>query len=296
MTNRPDAVSALSITALLSQYAIDQRDGQIIIAHVLGVSRASLIAHPERRVDAARAKIAQNLLARRVAGEPVAYLLGTREFYGRDFVVSAATLIPRPETELLVERTLASITGHLLAANRTDAGVSKLINNHPSILDLGTGSGAIAISIALESPTTRVVATDISLAALQVATDNAQRLNASVEFIESDWYAKLTGRRFDFIVSNPPYVAGGDAHLSVGDLRFEPQSALTDESADGLRSIRAIIAGASAHLAPGGWLLFEHGYDQAVPCQALLLKAGFTNLISIKDLAGIPRVAGGQIR
>lgn len=296
MTNRPDAVSALSITALLSQYAIDQREGQIILAHVLGVSRASLIAHPERRVDAARAKIAQNLLARRMAGEPVAYLLGTREFYGRDFVVSPATLIPRPETEFLVERALASITGHLLSANLTDAGVSKLINDHPSILDLGTGSGAIAISIALESPTTRVVAADISLAALQVATDNAQRLNASVEFIESDWYAKLTGRRFDLIVSNPPYVAGGDAHLSVGDLRFEPQLALTDESADGLRSIRAIIAGASAHLVPGGWLLFEHGYDQAVPCQALLLKAGFANLISIKDLAGIPRVTGGQIR
>ena len=275
---------------------IDQREGQIILAHVLGVSRASVIAHPERRVDPAKAIIAQNLLARRVAGEPIAYLLGTREFYGRDFVVSAATLIPRPETEFLVERALASITGHLLSANLTDAGVSKLINDHPSILDLGTGSGAIAISIALESPTTRVVAADISLAALQVATDNAQRLNASVEFIESDWYARLSGRRFDLIVSNPPYVAGGDAHLSVGDLRFEPQLALTDESADGLRSIRAIIAGASAHLVPGGWLLFEHGYDQAVPCQALLLKAGFANLISIKDLAGIPRVAGGQIR
>ena len=296
MTDRPDAISTLSITALLSQYALDQREGQIILAHVLGVSRASVIAHPERRVDPAKAMIAQNLLARRVAGEPIAYLLGTREFYGRDFVVSAATLIPRPETEFLVERALASITGHLLSANLTDAGVSKLINDHPSILDLGTGSGAIAISIALESPTTRVVAADISLAALQVATDNAQRLNASVEFIESDWYARLSGRRFDLIVSNPPYVAGGDAHLSVGDLRFEPQLALTDESADGLRSIRAIIAGASAHLVPGGWLLFEHGYDQAVPCQALLLKAGFANLISIKDLAGIPRVAGGQIR
>ena len=275
---------------------IDQREGQIILAHVLGVSRASVIAHPERRVDPAKAIIAQNLLARRVAGEPIAYLLGTREFYGRDFVVSAATLIPRPETELLVEQALARITGHLLSVSRTGASVTQLVNPHPSILDLGTGSGAIAISIALESPASHVVAADMSVAALQVATDNAQRLNASVEFIESDWYARLSGRRFDLIVSNPPYVAGGDAHLSVGDLRFEPQLALTDESADGLRSIRAIIAGASAHLVPGGWLLFEHGYDQAVPCQALLLKAGFANLISIKDLAGIPRVAGGQIR
>lgn len=275
---------------------IDQREGQIILAHVLGVSRASVIAHPERRVDPAKAIIAQNLLARRVAGEPIAYLLGTREFYGRDFVVSAATLIPRPETELLVEQALARITGHLLSTSRTGASVTQLVNPHPSILDLGTGSGAIAISIALESPASHVVAADMSVAALQVATDNAQRLIAPVEFIESDWYAKLTGRRFDLIVSNPPYVAGGDAHLSMGDLRFEPQLALTDDSADGLRSIRAIIAGASAHLVPGGWLLFEHGYDQAVPCQALLLKAGFANLISIKDLAGIPRVAGGQIR
>ena len=275
---------------------IDQREGQIILAHVLGVSRASVIAHPERRVDPAKAIIAQNLLARRVAGEPIAYLLGTREFYGRDFVVSAATLIPRPETELLVEQALARITGHLLSTSRTGASVTQLANPHPSILDLGTGSGAIAISIALESPASHVVAADMSVAALQVATDNAQRLNASVEFIESDWYAMLTGRRFDLIVSNPPYVAGGDAHLSMGDLRFEPQLALTDDSADGLRSIRAIIAGASAHLVPGGWLLLEHGYDQAVLCQALLLQAGFANLISIKDLAGIPRVAGGQIR
>ena len=275
---------------------IDQREGQIILAHVLGVSRASVIAHPERRVDPAKAIIAQNLLARRVAGEPIAYLLGTREFYGRDFVVSAATLIPRPETELLVEQALARITGHLLSTSRTGASVTQLANPHPSILDLGTGSGAIAISIALESPASHVVAADMSVAALQVATDNAQRLIAPVEFIESDWYAKLTGRRFDLIVSNPPYVAGGDAHLSMGDLRFEPQLALTDDSADGLRSIRAIIAGASAHLVPGGWLLLEHGYDQAVPCQTLLLQAGFANLISIKDLAGIPRVAGGQIR
>jgi len=263
---------------------------------VLGVSRASVIAHPERRVDPAKAIIAQNLLARRVAGEPIAYLLGTREFYGRDFVVSAATLIPRPETELLVEQALARITGHLLSTSRTGASVTQLANPHPSILDLGTGSGAIAISIALESPASHVVAADMSVAALQVATDNAQRLIAPVEFIESDWYAKLTGRRFDLIVSNPPYVAGGDAHLSMGDLRFEPQLALTDDSADGLRSIRAIIAGASAHLVPGGWLLLEHGYDQAVPCQTLLLQAGFANLTSIKDLAGIPRVAGGQIR
>ena len=296
MTDRPDAVSTLSITALLSRYVIDQREGQIILAHVLGVSRASVIAHPERRVDPAKAIIAQNLLARRVAGEPIAYLLGTREFYGRDFVVSAATLIPRPETELLVEQALARITGHLLSTSRTGASVTQLANPHPSILDLGTGSGAIAISIALESPASHVVAADMSVAALQVATDNAQRLIAPVEFIESDWYAKLTGRKFDLIVSNPPYVAGGDAHLSMGDLRFEPQLALTDDSADGLRSIRAIIAGASAHLVPGGWLLLEHGYDQAVPCQALLLQAGFANLTSIKDLAGIPRVAGGQIR
>jgi release factor glutamine methyltransferase len=165
-------------------------------------------------------------------------------------------------------------------------------------LDLGTGSGAIAVSLALELaaayPGFRLSATDISPAALAVARGNAQRLGASIEFIGGSWYAGLANRRFDLIVANPPYVAGGDPHLAQGDLRFEPQTALTDGSADGLASIRNIVDGAVAHLEPGGWLLFEHGYDQAGACRELLLKAGFNNLISCMDLAGVPRVAGGQ--
>jgi release factor glutamine methyltransferase len=164
-----------------------------------------------------------------------------------------------------------------------------------SVLDLGTGSGAIAVSIALERPEATVVAADFSIEAIAIAAKNARRLNANVEFVESNWYASLAGRKFDVIVANPPYVAGGDAHLSQGDLRFEPQIALTDDSGDGLHSIRAIVDGAADHLHAGGWLLFEHGYDQAEACRALLLKAGFKNLISINDLAGISRVAGGQI-
>ena len=164
------------------------------------------------------------------------------------------------------------------------------------ILDLGTGSGAIAVTLALEHPNAIVVAADVSHDALVIAKENARRLHADVQFIQSNWYEKLAARKFDLIVSNPPYVAGRDEHLLQGDLRFEPQIALTDESSDGLQSIRSIVDGAPAHLHPGGWLLFEHGYDQVDACRELLLKAGFENLISIDDLAGIPRVAGGQIR
>jgi release factor glutamine methyltransferase len=329
-----------SITVLLSQKEIDKREAQMLLAHVLGISRAFVIAHAERTLDAAQEQRVRSLFSRRAAGEPIAYLLGTREFYGRDFVVSPATLIPRPETELIVEQALARLSEHKWPGRRASAGVSReesardltspssqrrlgpspvvqsdstdglgpslrwddevnanfLPDSAPHILDLGTGSGAIAVTLALERPDAIVVAADISPDALDVANQNAHRLNAEVEFIQSNWYANLTDRKFDLIVSNPPYVAGRDKHLSEGDLRFEPQIALTDESSDGLQSIRSIVEGAPAHLHPGGWLLFEHGYDQVDACRALLLKAGFENLISIDDLAGIPRVAGGQIR
>ena len=262
---------------------------------MLGVSRASVIAHSERILDDAQERLANQLLARRAAGEPIAFLVGSREFYGRDFLVSPATLIPRPETELLVEQALARLSGHYLPALPADSG-SRHNDAGVSVLDLGTGSGAIAVSLALERPNIAVVATDFSSDALTVAAENARRLNAIVEFVESNWYQNLAGRRFDLILSNPPYVGGNDVHLSQGDLRFEPQTALTDKSPDGLASIRAIVAGAPAHLKADGWLLFEHGYDQRDACRELLLKAGFVNLTSVNDLAGIPRVAGGQIR
>ena len=269
----------------------------MLLAHSLGMTRAGIIAHPERLLDAAESQLALTLIARRSAGEPIAYLIGKREFYGREFIVSPATLIPRPETELLVEQALARLPAAFTAEKPANTGSAQSSIKHPaSVLDLGTGCGAIAVSIALGHPHARVVAVDKSPAALIVATENARRLGAEVEFVESDWYERLPGRTFDLIVTNPPYVAGADEHLAQGDLRFEPQAALTDHSADGLDSIRTIIWGARAHLNPGGWLLVEHGYDQADGCRELLLKAGFEDLISVTDLAGIPRVAGGQIR
>jgi release factor glutamine methyltransferase len=281
-----------SISTFLAQRAIGKREAEMLIAVALGTTRAYVIAHPERTLNIDEEEIVRGWIARRASGEPMAYVLGTREFYGRDFHVSPATLIPRPETELLVEQALARFSGSKWLGSRVSAGV----------LDMGTGSGAIAISIALAlafpdgEGGVAVTATDISPAALEMARLNAKKLGATVNFILSNWYAELSGHKFDLIVSNPPYVAGKDIHLAQGDLRFEPKTALTDGSADGLASIRAIIAGAASHLAPDGWLLFEHGYDQADACGALLLKAGFDNLISYRDLAGIPRVAGGQIR
>ncbi len=286
-----------SIDELLSRHAIEKREAQMLLAHVLGVSRVSVIAHGERILDDAQELLASQLLARRANGEPFAYLIGSREFYGRDFIVSPATLIPRPETEIIVAQALARLSGQNLPGMPADSGSAR--NNAgtlPSILDLGTGCGAIAISLALERPHMLIVAADFSRDALLVAAENARHLNAAVDFVESNWYQNINGRKFDLIVSNPPYVAGDDMHLSQGDLRFEPQTALTDNSPDGLASIREIVNSASAHLNAGGWLLFEHGYDQRDACRELLLKAGFVNLTSVNDLAGIPRVAGGQIR
>jgi release factor glutamine methyltransferase len=164
-------------------------------------------------------------------------------------------------------------------------------------LDLGTGSGAIAVTIAAQRPESRVVATDVSDAALRVARGNAERNLCAdrIEFVAGAWYEAIGERSFDIVVSNPPYVAAGDPHLGRGDLRFEPREALTDGSGDGLGSIRAIVAGAPGHLKNGGWLLVEHGYDQADAVRALLESAGFGSIVSLPDLAGIPRVAGGKI-
>ncbi len=270
----------------LAEKSIERIDAQYLLADLLKVGRASLIANPERPLSEQDEAVFTRSVLERAAGKPVAYLLGKREFYGREFAVNEQVLIPRPETELLVEQALARLSGQKRPGNRANARV----------FDLGTGSGAIAVTLALESPGSNVTACDISPGALEVARANAARLEAKVEFLTSNWYAALAGRRFDLIVSNPPYVAGNDSHLAQGDLRFEPKTALTDDSADGLESIRTIVASAPAHLHPGGWLLFEHGYDQAAACHDLLLKAGFIDPISVKDLAGIPRVAGGQIR
>jgi release factor glutamine methyltransferase len=206
----------------------------------------------------------------------VAYLTGEREFYGLPLRVTRDVLIPRPETELLV-----------------DLALERLPNRAGRVVDLGTGSGAVAVAIAHAAPDAEVVAIDASPAALAVARENARRHGAAIRFVEGDWFAGLAGERFDLIVSNPPYVAAGDGHLGEGDLRFEPRAALVG-GPDGLDAIRAIVAGAKAHLAAGGWLLFEHGFDQAERCRSLLGMYGYADIEGWRDLAGIARVAGGR--
>ncbi len=263
---------------------IERVDAHVLMAHVLGVNRAYLAANPMRVLTESEDAKVDMLVAQRALGQPVAYLVERREFYGRDFVVGPEVLIPRPETETLVEAALARLAAHVSSPMP-----------RPSCVDLGTGSGVIAVTLACERPNAAVTATDVSAAALEVARRNAQANGCRVELACGSWYAPLEGRRFDLIVANPPYVAGQDSHLSQGDLRFEPPGALTDGSRDGLDSIRAIVAGASEHLNARGWLVFEHGYDQAQQAEALLKAAGFRETVSIPDLAGIPRVAGGKI-
>ncbi len=251
---------------------------QSLLQTVLVVNRAYLLAHPERVLTEQELSRYQTLLQRRLQGEPLAYILGEREFFGLNFKVTPATLIPRPDTELLVELALARISS-------------------PScrVLDLGTGSGAIALSIAHSRPEVGVMAVDASAEALSVAQENAKCLKIlNARFLLSDWFSALVGQNFDLIVSNPPYIAEDDRHLAQGDLRFEPASALAS-GLDGLDDIRRIINEAGAHLAAGGWLMLEHGFDQAAQVRELLRGAGFKNVRSDKDLAGIERVSGGQL-
>jgi release factor glutamine methyltransferase len=258
---------------------MDRTDAMVIMAEVLGVDRSWIVANPMKILTETQDAQIDMLGAQRALGRPVAYLLNRREFYGRDFALDSAVLIPRPETETLVEAALARM------------------GPRDTFLDLGTGSGAIAVTLASQRPGSRGVATDMSEAALRVARGNAERHHCEtrVEFLRGAWYEPLGERRFDLIVSNPPYVAATDPHLGRGDLRFEPREALTDGSPDGLGSIRAIVAGAAAHLEPGGWLLLEHGYDQAEAVRGVLEGGGFGTIISLPDLAGIPRVAGGKL-
>lgn len=253
-------------------------EAQVLLAGALAANRAYLIAHANEIPDAAAHARYQTWLARRLQGEPIAYILGKKEFYGLDFKVSPDVLIPRPETELLVELALARLPP----------------NRSARILDLGTGSGALAITLAKQRPLAQVIAVDRSPAALAVARENAQRLGAAnVVFLQSDWFAALEGETFDLIVSNPPYVADADPHLLEGDVRFEPAGALKGGES-GLDCIRAIVMEARAHLGMDGWLLFEHGYDQGESSRALLAAAGFANACTANDLAGIPRVSYGQ--
>jgi release factor glutamine methyltransferase len=273
-----DDATARIATALDVSRRDARLDARVLAAHVLRVDAAWLIAHDTDPVADASCIAFDTLLKQRLAGKPIAYLVGAREFYGRPFQVSPDVLIPRPETELLVEQALARIPS----------------DRAMNVLDLGTGSGCIAITLALERPLARVTAVDRSPAALAIARRNAALLNARVDFLNSDWFAALAERRFDLIVSNPPYIASADPHLACGDVRFEPLTALAAGTA-GLDDLRALAAAAPAHLKPGGTLLLEHGYDQAGRVLALLRANGFRHLRSWADLAGIQRITGGEL-
>jgi release factor glutamine methyltransferase len=246
-------------------------DARLLLAEATGFSQAALLAFPERELAVEAETRFRDFAERRKNGEPVAYILGHKEFYGLELAVNPAVLIPRPETELLVD----------LARER----------NAASVLDLGTGSGAIALAIRKHLSGGKVTAVEASAAALAVAQRNAVKHNLEVEFLHGRWFGPLGRRRFELIVSNPPYVAAGDAHLA--ELRFEPRSALVS-GADGLDAIREICGGAPAHLAPGGWLLLEHGAGQDAAVRRVLEDGGLEEVASWPDLAGIPRVSGGR--
>ena len=253
-------------------------DAEVLLAAVLNRPRSYLHAWPERTLEPEQAACFAAWLERRLNGEPVAYLLGRREFWSLELEVTPDTLIPRPETELLVE----------LALERAPA------DQPVTIVDLGTGSGAIALALATERPQARIVATDQSLAALTVARRNAQRLNlVKVDFRQGDWCIPLTGDRFDLIVANPPYVAVTDPRWRRSELRFEPSDALI-AGPDGLDALRTIITQAPDHLKPGGWLVLEHGYDQGEAVSALLRARGFGEVTDHQDAAGLSRSSSGH--
>lgn len=273
MSRRVDAALAATRGAVAP---IPLREARLLLGHVLGASSAELAAHPERLLPAAAAAQFATLVMRRAAGEPIAYLLGRREFHGLDFEVTPDVLIPRPETELLVE-TAAAVPAAATAR----------------ILDLGTGSGCIAVALSRLLPQAQVTAVDAAPASLDVARRNAARHGAALRLLCGDWFGAVEAEQFDLIVANPPYIAAADPHLRQGDLRFEPRRALVSGD-DGLDALRRIIRDAPRHLVRGGWLFVEHGYDQAVAVAELLADAGLVDLARHADLAGILRVAGAR--
>lgn len=271
----------MTVAQLLQGSGLAAVDARVLLRHVLGWSPAQLASRADVTLAQPIAEAFAALVSRRAAGEPVAYITGEREFYGLMFKVTPAVLIPRPETELLVELALERIPADMPCR----------------VLDLGTGSGCVALAIAMQRPKARVTATDFSRDALDVASANALALGVhNIEFLHGDWFDAIDtrSRRFDLIVSNPPYIAAGDLHLSEGDLRFEPRGALT-AGVQGLDCMRKIVHGAPPHVVAGGWLLFEHGYDQAQACRGMLNCGGFSAGYSWPDLAGIERVSGGSL-
>jgi release factor glutamine methyltransferase len=260
-------------TRTLSSHSDSPRlDAELLLGKVLGLSRAALIAHDDTSLGADRISAYADMLARRSAGAPVAYLTGTREFWSLTLSVSPAVLVPRPETEVLVEQALQL----------------KLRNEHCAVLDLGTGSGAVALAIAAERPNWNITGVDVSPLALSVARGNAHSLDLSnVDWRLGSWFDAVTAHRFDLIVANPPYVASGDPALAA--LSAEPKLALTP-GPTGLEALAAIISQAAAHLEERGWLLLEHGWDQAPPVATLLAQHGLTGIRTVADFSGKSRV------
>ncbi len=255
---------------------LDRRDAELLLAATLGISRTQLMTRDSGAVPDDAATRFRQLAAERAAGTPLAYLLGRREFWSLDFHVSPAVLVPRPETEVLVERVLALVS-----------------EPEAVVADLGTGSGAIAVALAHERPRWRIVATDRSAAALEVARGNGARHAAGrIDWLEGDWFEPLDGRRFAAIASNPPYVAADDPHLDSDGLRHEPRGALTP-GGDGYSALYTLVDGAARHLLAGGWLALEHGTSQGEPLRARLVARGFTHVRSHRDLAGHERVTEG---
>jgi release factor glutamine methyltransferase len=266
-----------SFDALIAGSGLPRHEARALLEHASGRRREWLIAHGDEEAGEALAGRFDALAQRRRRGEPLAYLVGWREFHGRRFELAPGVLIPRADTELAVR------------------WACQVAPADGRVLDLGTGSGAIAVSVALERPDLRVLATDASPVAAQVAARNARLLGAArVEVRVGDWYGALAaGERFDVIVSNPPYLAADDPHLAEGDLRFEPRTALTDE-ADGLRALDAVVAGAAAHLSPFGWLGLEHGWTQGPAVRALLDAAGFVEVGTLRDAEHRERLSVGR--
>jgi release factor glutamine methyltransferase len=269
--------TGVTIGSLLRESGLPRSEAELLLRTLLGRERVHLIAHADEAIDSSKARSVREWFARRRSGEPIAYITGRREFYGVALRVTPDVLIPRPETELLVELALERV----------------LPDSRARVLELGTGSGAIALALAKERPGLEIMATDISEAALVVARRNVREHRTAIDFVRSDWFEALGPRQFDLIVSNPPYVAAGDAHLEQGDVRFEPRLALVGGE-DGLACIRKIAERARTCLRPRGWLLLEHGYDQKDRCVELFREFGYADVEDFDDLARVPRVCVGR--
>lgn len=281
----PDLTTVSDLLAQARHVGVDRLDAQLLLGRLLQQPRAWLIAHDDHVLDVARAQAFKAHLAERARGVPLAYLLGEREFHGLTLRVTPDVLVPRPDTEVLVDWAL-----DILADRDHDLPV-EACESPPSVADLGTGSGAIALAMKHAHPSALVCAVERSTAALAVARANGQRLGLPVEWLQGDWFGPLRGRRFHLIVSNPPYIDARDPHLDA--LHAEPRSALTP-GADGLTALRLLCAGAPAHLLTGGWLLVEHGFDQASAVRSMLGAAGLTGVTTRRDLAGHERCSAGQ--